>query len=94
MATQQLSVMVKNLRSEAGHALSIAQGTNQYETLKYLLARTQEELWVAFVWPELSGRADIAMVAGQFLYPFPASPVVTFDMVRQAFATSSPGSGP
>ncbi len=92
MAAPTLLEMVRRLRAEAGHALSPAQGTNQLETLKYLLARTQEELWVAFVWPELSGRADIAMAAGQYLYPFPSSPAVTFDMVRQAFATSSPGS--
>ena len=90
MRTQQLSVMVKNLRSEAGHALSVAQGTNQYETLKYLLARTQEELWTAFVWPDLIVRANVAMAAGQYLYPFPVSPVaMTYDMVRETWVAAA-----
>jgi hypothetical protein len=92
MRTQQLSLMVKNLRSEAGHALSVAQGVNQYETLKYLLARTQEELWTAFVWPDLVVRANVTMTAGQYLYPFPVSPVaMTYDMVRETW-TSQPTS--
>ena len=65
MHTEQLSVLVKNLRAEAGHSLSVAQGLNQVETLKYLCARTQEELWTAFVWPELTVRANVQMAAGQ-----------------------------
>jgi hypothetical protein len=91
MRTQQLSVMVKNLRAECGHALSVAQGVNQYETLKYLLARTQEELWTAFVWPDLVVRANVTLSNGQYLYPFPVSPVVmTFDMIRETwFAQAS-----
>jgi hypothetical protein len=90
MATQQLSVMVKNLRSEAGHALSIAQGTNQYETLKYLLARTQEELWVAFQWPELKLRDDMQMVAGQHTYTYSFLP---FDNIRETWASAKAGAG-
>jgi hypothetical protein len=90
MRTQQLSVMVSNLRAECGHALSVAQGVNQYSTLKYLLARTQEELWTAFVWPDLVVRANVAMVAGQFIYPFPTSPVpMTFDMIRETWMATT-----
>jgi hypothetical protein len=81
--------MVKNLRAEAGHALSVAQGVNQYETLKYLLARTQEELWTAFVWPDLVVRANVALAAGQFIYPFPSSPTaMTFDMIRETWVAT------
>jgi hypothetical protein len=90
MRTQQLSVMVKNLRAEAGHALSVAQGVNQYDTLKYLLARTQEELWTAFVWPDLMVRANVAMAAGQYLYSFPSTPVaMTYDMIRETWASTA-----
>jgi hypothetical protein len=90
--TQQLSVMVKNLRAEAGHALSVAQGVNQYETLKYLLARTQEELWTAFVFPDLIVRVNVPMAAGQYLYPFPSAPVpMSFDMIRETW-TATPSS--
>src|SRR5262245_44885295 len=87
--TQQLQVMVKNLRAECGHALSVAQGVNQIDTLKYLLARTQEELWVAFVWPDLTLRVETAMVAGQYLYPYPAT--MDFDQIREVWGLSPPG---
>jgi hypothetical protein len=88
MPTEQLQVMVKNLRAEVGHSLATAQGVNQVETIKYLLQRTQEELWTAFTWPELSVRIDTPLMPGQFLYPFPAA--FTFDQVRSAWS-SRPG---
>ena len=87
MPIKQMAVMVSQLRSEVGHALSVAQGVNQYETLKYLLARTQEELWTAFVWPELVTRGHVSMVAGQPTYPYPVE--VSFDMIRQVFVGQS-----
>lgn len=83
MARQQLTVMVRNLRAECGHSLSTVQGTNQVDTLKYLLARTQEELWVAFTWPDLTIRADIQTAAGQYIYPYPAN--LAFDQIRESF---------
>jgi hypothetical protein len=79
-----LLVMVKNLRAEVGHSLSTAQGVNQVDTLKYLLKRTQEELWTAFQWPELVLRIDTAMQAGQYLYNFPAN--MFFEQVRSTWA--------
>jgi len=87
MRTDQLLVMVKNLRSEAGHSLSVAQGVNQVDTLKYLLARTQEELWTAFVWPDLVIRADTQMSPGQYLYNFPAT--LSYDMIRETWASGA-----
>jgi len=60
-----------------------------YDTLKYLLGRTQEELWTAFVWPDLVVRADVQMAAGQYIYSFPTSPVaMTYDMVRETWTAS------
>jgi hypothetical protein len=88
-STQQLQVMVKNLRAECGHSLSVAQGTNQVDTLKYLLGRTQEELWTAFVWPDLVIRSDVSLLAGQFLYPFALN--MPFDQIREAW-TAGPAS--
>jgi hypothetical protein len=87
MRTEQLQVMVKNLRAECGHSLSTAQGVNQEDTLKYLLARTQEELWTAFVWPDLIIRVDVTLAPGQYLYPFPAN--MTYDMVRSTWAATA-----
>ena len=83
MATAQLQVMVKNLRAEAGHSLSVAQGVNNVETLKYLLARTQEELWTAFLWPELKLRAPVPLAPGQYSYPYHAD--LPFDLVREVW---------
>jgi hypothetical protein len=88
MHTEQLQVLVNNLRAEVGHSLSVAQGVNQVSTLKYLIARTQEELWTAFAWPDLAMRVDMAMVAGQYGYPLPTVPVVvSFDMIRSVWVS-------
>jgi hypothetical protein len=90
MITQQLSVMVRNLRAECGHSLSVAQGVNSVETLKYLLARTQEELWTAFIWPELKIRAAVSLAPGQYSYPYPTviypSPTaMSYDCIRETW---------
>lgn len=89
MPVEQLSVMVRNLRAECGHSLSIAQGTNQVDTLKYLLARTQEELWTAFVWPELVLRSNVSLNAGQYLYDFNQNMI--FEQIRESY-TAQPAS--
>lgn len=89
MRTEQMQVMVRNLRAECGHSLSIAQGTNQVDTLKYLLARTQEELWTAFIWPDIMTRQNVSLNAGQYLYAFPAQ--LSYDAIRESW-TAQPGS--
>lgn len=85
MHTEQLSVLVKNLRAECGHSLSVAQGVNQVDTLKYLISRTQEELWTAFVWPELKVRANVYLSAGQYSYPYPNT--LPYDSIREVWTT-------
>lgn len=87
--TQTLQEMVSNLRAEAGHSLSIAQGINTEQTLKYLLKRTQEELWTAFIWPELTVRDDRPLLAGQYDYDYGVN--LKFDAIREAWA-AQPGS--
>jgi len=82
--TQQLQEMVANLRAEAGHSLAVAQGTNTEATLKYVLKRTQEELWTAFSWPELMLRDDRPMSAGLTTYDYGTS--LKFDAIREAYA--------
>jgi hypothetical protein len=89
MPTDTLANMVRNLRSEAGHSLSVAQGVNTLETLKYLLKRTQEELWTAFTFPDLKHRADIALVAGTDAYVFPTG--MTYDQIRQVLVVLAAG---
>jgi hypothetical protein len=84
--TQTLQEMVVNLRAEAGHSLSVAQGVNTEATLKYLLKRTQEELWTAFVWPELMLRDDRQMANNVYLYDYSTS--LQFGAIREAWAAS------
>ena len=88
--TQTVQEMVSNLRAEAGHSLSVAQGTNTEATLKYILKRTQEELWAAFVWPELMIRDDRPMTPGVRTYDYSTN--LKFDAIRQAFS-ARPNSG-
>jgi hypothetical protein len=83
MATDQLQNMVRDLRSEAGHSLSVATGLNQLETLKYLLRRTQTELWMGFVWPDIKLRANVDLSPGTYSYPFPTT--MSFDQIREAW---------
>jgi hypothetical protein len=87
--TQTLLEMVSNLRAEAGHSLATAQGVNTEATLKYLLKRTQEELWAAFVWPELMIRDDRTLNPGAALYGYSVD--LKFDAIRDAYS-SHPGS--
>jgi hypothetical protein len=83
MASDTLSNMVRNLRSEIGSSLSIAQGQNQLTTLQYYLQRTQIELWTAFTWPDLKIRVNISTAAGQYVYPYTVD--MGFDQIRQAW---------
>jgi hypothetical protein len=86
--TQTLQEMVSNLRAEAGHSLAVSQGVNTEQTLKYILKRTQEELWAAFVWPEMAIRDDRPMVANQHLYDYSIN--LKFDAIREAWS-AQPG---
>jgi hypothetical protein len=88
--TQTLLEMVSNLRAEAGHSLSVAQGVNTESTLKYLLKRTQEELWTAFVWPELALRDDRTLSPGVYLYAYGVD--LKFDAIREAWSASDTSS--
>lgn len=83
MATDQLQNMVRALRAEAGHSLGVATGQNQLETLKYLIKRTQIELWTAFVWPDLKLRYNVPMIPGLYHYDFP--PSMGFDQIRESW---------
>jgi hypothetical protein len=83
MAVKTLGELVTDVRAEAGHALTASQGLNAVETLKHILRRTQEELWVAFQWPQLQIRADLQIVAGQTEYAYPAE--LQFEQIRAVY---------
>lgn len=68
----QLQQLVKDVRAEIGHSLSVAQGQQTREKIQYLLRRTQTELHTAHDWPRLSVRRDVDLHAGTRVYDFPA----------------------
>jgi hypothetical protein len=88
---QTLLEMTKNLRAEAGHSLAVAQGVNTVDTLKYILRRTQEELWTAFIWPEMTLRDDRALTPGTFLYDYSVN--LQFDAIREAYSAPASATG-
>ena len=81
MATSTLGNLVTAVRAECGHALTATQGVNALETIKYLIQRTQYELWTSFQWPQLIIRRDILTDIGQQSYRYPSE--IDFDQVRE-----------
>jgi hypothetical protein len=90
MQTDTLANCVYALRAEAGHSLSSAQGQNLVDVLKYLLKRSQQELWTAYQWPTLMQSGDTQMVAGQYLYNYPAG--FDFEAIRQSYTAPASSS--
>lgn len=82
MATNvPLSKLVKDLRAECGHSLSVPQGQASEETLRYTLERQQEELYVGYEWPFLRVSRTIIPQAGQRFYDYPDD--IPFDRVMR-----------
>jgi hypothetical protein len=75
--------MVKDLRAEAGHSLSVAQGQGTEQHLRYLLKRTQEELYQAYDWKFLQVKRTIPLVAASRYYNYPND--VPFEIVTEVW---------
>ncbi len=88
MQTDTLANCVYALRAETGNSLSSSQGQNAVDTLKYLLKRTQLELWTGYQWPTLKIRGDTPMSAGQWIYDYPTN--LAFEQVREVWAVNTP----
>jgi hypothetical protein len=78
-----LTKLVKDLRAECGHSLAVAQGQASEETLRYLLARQQEELYYGYEWPFLKVDRIINTASGQRFYNYPDD--IPFDRVTQVW---------
>ena len=87
MLTDTLANIVYKVRAEAGHSLLASQGQNTIDAIKYLVQRTQIELWTAYQWPTLKVRADTPLDAGQFIYDYPAG--ASFEQVREAWTSQN-----
>lgn len=90
MTTATLSELVRDVRAEAGHALTVSQGLNTIDTIKHLIRRTEKELWTAFDWPQLVLRSDIIAQSGQVNYAYPVD--IGFDQIRHVYWEPQNGS--
>jgi hypothetical protein len=83
-----LQVLLNDLRSESGHAISSALGASTQEMMTNLLNRVQRRLWEDFPWPFLQVKKDITLQAGQRYYDIP--PGITLERVeRSSFKNGS-----
>ena len=77
-----LQVLLNDLRSESGHAISSALGKSTQEMMVNLLNRVQRRLWEDFAWPFLQVKKDITLQAGQRYYDIPSG--LTLERVQSA----------
>ena len=77
-----LQVLLNDLRSESGHAISSALGKSTQEMMINLLNRVQRRLWEDFAWPFLQVKKDITLQAGSRYYDIPAG--LTLERVQKA----------
>lgn len=64
MARMNLADMLEELRAEVGASLAPGHNLNQTATQKYVLRRTQRELYSAYDWPNLMTEERITVTAG------------------------------
>ena len=77
-----LQVLLNDLRSESGHAISSALGKSTQEMMVNLLNRVQRRLWEDFAWPFLQVKKHITLQAGQRYYDIPSG--LTLERVQSA----------
>ena len=82
----QLQQLVQDLRAEAGHSLNAAHGLNQVDTLKHLLRRTQEELWITYDWPDRMIYREVDITAGNRFVKYPQD--MPFNQVNRLWAVT------
>ena len=76
-----LQVLLNDLRSESGHAISASMGKGTQEMMINLLTRVQKRLWDDFAWPFLQVKKDISIQAGSRYYDIPAG--ITLERVQK-----------
>lgn len=74
-----LETMVRDLRLETGRNPNRNVGKDEYDSLAYIIRRTQRVLYEGFTWPFLRVRVDIPLVQGQRYYDVPSS--INFDRI-------------
>ncbi len=76
-----LQVLLNDLRSESGHAISASMGQATQEMMINLLTRVQKRLWEDFAWPFLQVKKDITVQAGSRYYDIPTG--ITLERVQK-----------
>ena len=64
--------LVRMTRVEAGRSSNPAMGVNDQETVKYVINRTQQELYFKFDWPGNIVDRDVLLIDGGRYYDYPA----------------------
>ena len=77
-----LQVLLDDLRSESGHAISASMGKATQEMMVTLLNRVQRRLWEDFAWPFLQVKKDVELQAGSRYYDIPSG--LTLERVQKA----------
>jgi uncharacterized membrane protein YkvA (DUF1232 family) len=67
-----LNELVTMVREEAGQSTNAALGQNALASLKSMIRRQQEVLWLEHPWPHMQVERAVTLAAGQRYYNFPA----------------------
>lgn len=82
----QLRELRSQVRAEAGHSTNVAHGQMSQETLDQLIRRVQEEMFMAYDWPNLVINRSVDIYAGQKDYTLPNE--LSFEYVNDAWVKS------
>jgi hypothetical protein len=78
-----LSLLLDQLKYEAGISPNVAHGVQQRDAYVYLLNRVQKELVAAHNWPFLKVTRDVTTVPGERFYEFPED--MDFESINEAY---------
>lgn len=87
MRNVTLQVLLDDLRSESGHAISASMGQGTQDMMVNLLTRVQKRLWDDFAWPFLQVKKDITLQAGSRYYDVPGPVFDSNDNIVEAGIT-------
>jgi hypothetical protein len=75
--------MLDRLKAETNASQNVAHGIAANDQMKYLLKRTQEELYVAHDWPMLVIERDVPVLKGVRYYNYPAD--LNFEFINDVW---------
>lgn len=79
----QLVQLVEQLRQETGKSTVAGVGTDDLDSLKHILKRTQERLYDDYDWPHLTVRPTVQLAAGQRYYDLPSD--LNYEQIAESY---------